>query len=86
MTTEPNHEQEKARRFRDDALLHLDDVFTLAHYLMRNAEDAVQEMLSAGTMPLRQLSRPSNETMAIGDCAKRLPCQICAAREAENID
>lgn len=34
------------RRFRDAALPHLDDVFTLARYLMRNtadAEDAVQE-------------------------------------------
>jgi DNA-directed RNA polymerase specialized sigma24 family protein len=40
MTTEANYEQEKARRFRDDALLHLDDVFALARYLMRNAEDA----------------------------------------------
>src|SRR6202162_108815 len=39
-------EQEKMRRFRDAALPHLDDVFTLARYLMRNptdAEDAVQE-------------------------------------------
>jgi RNA polymerase sigma-70 factor (ECF subfamily) len=39
-------EQELARRFRDAALPYLDDVFTLARYLMRNAadaEDAVQE-------------------------------------------
>jgi len=39
-------EQEKMRRFRDAALPHLDDVYTLARYLMRNptdAEDAVQE-------------------------------------------
>jgi RNA polymerase sigma-70 factor, ECF subfamily len=39
-------EQDRARRFRDAALPHLDDVFTLARYLMRNpadAEDAVQE-------------------------------------------
>ena len=37
---------DRARRFRDAALPHLDDVFTLARYLMRNAadaEDAVQE-------------------------------------------
>ena len=37
---------DKARRFRDAALPHLDDVYTLARYLMRNvadAEDAVQE-------------------------------------------
>ena len=37
---------EKARRFRDAALPHLDDVYTLARYLLRDAadaEDAVQE-------------------------------------------
>ncbi len=46
MAGDENAEQEKARRFRDAALPHLDDVFTLARYLMRNAadaEDAVQE-------------------------------------------
>src|SRR5215510_5445664 len=38
--------QGKARRFRDAALPHLDDVYTLARYLLRDtadAEDAVQE-------------------------------------------
>jgi RNA polymerase sigma factor (sigma-70 family) len=37
---------DRARRFRDAALPYLDDVFTLARYLMRDAadaEDAVQE-------------------------------------------
>src|SRR5260370_41097554 len=37
---------DKARRFRDAALPHLDDVYTLARYLLRdgaNADDAVQE-------------------------------------------
>jgi RNA polymerase sigma-70 factor, ECF subfamily len=37
---------DQARRFRDAALPHLDDVYTLARYLMRNAadaEDAVQD-------------------------------------------
>jgi RNA polymerase sigma-70 factor, ECF subfamily len=46
MTGEANVEQERARRFRDAALPHLDDVYSLARYLMRNpadAEDAVQE-------------------------------------------
>ncbi len=40
------NDQDRARRFRDAAMPHLDDVFTLARYLMRNeadAEDAVQE-------------------------------------------
>jgi len=39
-------DDEKVRRFRDAALPCLDDVYTLARYLMRNeadAEDAVQE-------------------------------------------
>src|ERR1700710_158982 len=39
-------DQEKARRFRDAALPYLDDAYTLARYLLRNAddaEDAVQE-------------------------------------------
>jgi RNA polymerase sigma factor (sigma-70 family) len=39
-------ERDRARRFRHAALPYLDDVYTLARYLMRNAtdaEDAVQE-------------------------------------------
>jgi RNA polymerase sigma-70 factor, ECF subfamily len=46
MTGDANAERDRARRFRDAALPHLDDVFALARYLMRNAadaEDAVQE-------------------------------------------
>ena len=46
MAGDAHDEADKARRFRDAALPHLDDVFTLARYLMRNAadaEDAVQE-------------------------------------------
>jgi len=46
MAGDAHDDPDKARRFRDAALPHLDDVFTLARYLMRNsadAEDAVQE-------------------------------------------
>ena len=41
-----NDDPEKARRFRDAALPHLDDAYSLARYLLRDpvdAEDAVQE-------------------------------------------
>lgn len=41
-----NDDPDKARRFRDAALPHLDDVYTLARYLLRDAadaDDAVQE-------------------------------------------
>ena len=46
MAGDADDEHDKARRFRDAALPYLDDVFTLARYLMRNAadaEDAAQE-------------------------------------------
>lgn len=46
MTGDSRADQDKTRRFRDAALPYLDDVFTLARYLMRDtagAEDAVQE-------------------------------------------
>src|ERR1700745_4141722 len=39
-------DHDKARRFRDAVLPHLDDVYTLARYLLRDstdAEDAAQE-------------------------------------------
>jgi RNA polymerase sigma-70 factor (ECF subfamily) len=44
--TSSSNDPEKARRFRDAALPYLDDVYTLARYLLRDpsdAEDAVQE-------------------------------------------
>src|ERR1700761_9067464 len=44
--TPSGEDTEKAQRFRDAALPYLDDAYTLARYLLRNAddaEDAVQE-------------------------------------------
>ncbi len=46
MAADSGGEPDKARRFRDAALPHLDDLYTLARYLLRSsadAEDAVQE-------------------------------------------
>jgi RNA polymerase sigma-70 factor, ECF subfamily len=46
MTDDALADQDKATRFRDAALPYLDDVYSLARYLMRNAadaDDAVQE-------------------------------------------
>jgi RNA polymerase sigma-70 factor (ECF subfamily) len=46
MAGDAHDDHDRARRFRDAALPYLDDIFTLARYLMRNAvdaEDAAQE-------------------------------------------
>src|SRR5580698_8709985 len=46
MTGDAYDEHDKVQRFRDAALPYLDDLYTLARYLMRNAadaDDAVQE-------------------------------------------
>jgi RNA polymerase sigma-70 factor (ECF subfamily) len=40
MASDAHAEQERARRFHDAALPYLDDVYTLARYLMRNSADA----------------------------------------------
>jgi RNA polymerase sigma-70 factor, ECF subfamily len=37
--------QDKARRFRDAALPYLDDVYTLARYLLRDTGDAEDAVL-----------------------------------------
>jgi len=62
-----NDDPEKARRFRDAALPHLDDVYTLARYLLRDAadaEDAAQTPLwsEAQETPETQMLRGSDAT------------------------
>jgi RNA polymerase sigma-70 factor (ECF subfamily) len=48
MANEPVIEQEWMRRFREAALPHLDEVYTLARYLMRNTDDAEDAVHSGG--------------------------------------
>ena len=53
---------EKARRFRDAALPHLDAVYTLARYLLRNAadaDDAVQECYLRALRHFHQFRGPA---------------------------
>ncbi len=75
MTATDNVDGDKARRFGDAALPHLDDVFTLARYLMRNAadaEDAVQECYLRALRhfdsyrgPTSALPQPFRETIVL---------------------
>jgi hypothetical protein len=51
-------EKEKMRRFRDGALPHLDDLYTLASYLMRNATDAEDVVQEWGPAMKRPRSLP----------------------------
>jgi hypothetical protein len=67
MAGDANDEHDRARRFRDAALPHLDDVNTLARYFMRNpadAEDAVQECYLRALRPLT-LDAPSGAARAV---------------------
>ncbi|MGY3360465.1 DNA-directed RNA polymerase specialized sigma24 family protein [Bradyrhizobium sp. GM0.4] len=67
-----NDDLQKAQRFREAALPHLDDVYTLARYLLRDpsdAEDAVQECYLRALKAFRQLSRAGDKALAIRDPA-----------------
>src|SRR4029077_19568291 len=64
---------DQARRFRDAALPHLDDVYTLARYLLRdgaNADDAVQECYLRA---LRYFECTGDEAVALRHPAQHLP-------------
>ncbi len=72
---------DKARRFRDAALPHLDDVYTLARYLLHNgadADDAVQECYLRALRHFRYLSRAGDKTVAFCHPAEHLPWRIRA--------
>ena len=84
MAGDANAEQEKARRFRDAALPYLDDVFTLARYLMRNAadaEDAVQECYLRALRHFDSYRGPAMKPWLLGDIEERLQRRIRAARQ-----
>ncbi len=82
MPIQANDDAEKARRFRDAALPYLDDVYTLARHLLRDAsdaEDAVQECYLRALKHFDTYPRPGNEALAVRDLAQRLPRRIRAA-------
>jgi hypothetical protein len=62
-------DQERMRRFRDAALPHLDDIYTLARYLMRNssdADDAVQECYLRASNCACGLTKPTDAWTTAG--------------------
>ena len=78
-----DNDPEKARRFRELALPYLDDVYTLARYLLRNAadaEDAVQECYLRALRHFHTLSGAGDQAVAVRDPAQCLPRRICPAR------
>jgi hypothetical protein len=75
------NDPERARRFRDAALPHLDDVYTLARHLLRNTTDAEDAVQAARVKTFRQLSRAGDEAVAARDPAQCLPRGVCAPGE-----
>ena len=74
---------EQARRFREGGAPYLDDVYTLARYLLRegsDAEDAVQECYLRALKHFDRLSRPGDEAVAVRDPAQCLQRRICQTR------
>jgi Sigma-70 region 2 len=85
MAYEGGVDRNKAERFRLAALPYLDDVYTLARYLLRNnadAEDAAQECYLRAFRHFETFRRRADQAMAAGDIAQRLPRRICPSRHA----
>ena len=70
-----------ARRFREAALPYLDDVYTLARYLLRNsadAEDAAQECYLRALRHFDTFRGAGDQAVAVRHPAQRLPQRILA--------
>ena len=73
----------RARRFRDAALPHLDEVYTLARYLLRNAadaEDAVQECYLRAFRHFETFRGGADQALAVRYPAQCLPRGLRAAQ------
>ena len=82
MTKGDNSDQrEVARRFREAALPHLDDVYSLARYLLRNsadAEDAAQECYLRALRHFHTFRGTDIKPWLLAICAQRLPQRVRA--------
>ena len=70
-------DDDRARRFHEAALPHLDDLYTLARYLMRNpddAEDAVQECYLRGLRYFDSYRGPAMKPWLLAILKKFLAC------------
>ena len=80
------YDPERARRFRDAALPHLDEVYTLARYLLRNAadaDDAVQECYLRALRHFDTFRGGGDSALAVRDSAQCLQRGLRAARFAD---
>ena len=79
-----DNDPEQARRFRELALPHLNDVYTLARYLLRDAadaDDAVQECYLRALKHFHTYQGPAIKPWLFADPAQRLPRRICKTQK-----
>lgn len=90
----PDHDVERARRFRDAALPHLDALYTLARYLLRDpgdAEDAVQECFLRALKHFDSYRGPAMKPWLLAilrnicraEFARRAGAEVTAVEEAD---